>query len=43
VGLPLVYQRDDRRHRCGVSLVDVVIGSVARERRGEVLMGADHL
>jgi hypothetical protein len=24
VDLPLVYQRDDRRHRCRVSLVDVV-------------------
>jgi len=26
VDLPLVYKRDDRRHRCGASLVDVVMG-----------------
>jgi hypothetical protein len=26
VGLPAHHQRDVRRHRCGVSLVDVVTG-----------------
>jgi hypothetical protein len=30
VDLPLVYKRDDRRHRCGASLVDVVMGIAPR-------------